>query len=124
MSSWIEPKRRHKLFVQQLLRARRARHSVPPRRGQDRDRQARRQDRGRPKASLVGAQGWIPICEKRLPFEATISLLLLQGNPGVPGRSSSSERHAELVPLDRPLDEQGRAAGGVGARLVDVRACV
>jgi hypothetical protein len=27
----------------------------------------------RPKESLIGAQGWIPICEKRLPFEATIS---------------------------------------------------
>jgi hypothetical protein len=59
----------------------------------------------RPKESLVGADGWIPICEKRLPFEATISLLLLQSAPGVPVPIKLERRHADLVPLDAQLDE-------------------
>jgi len=60
----------------------------------------------RDKRSLVGVQGWIPIVEKRLPFEATISLMLLQANPGVPVPVKLERRHAGLVPLDAPLAEE------------------
>lgn len=111
MSSWIEPKKRHKRFVQQLLRVRA--HVILCLRAEDKievAKDANNRTVVRPKESLIGAQGWIPICEKRLPFEATISLLLTADSPGVAKPIKLERRHAGLVPLDRPLDENtGRA---------------
>lgn len=106
MSSWIEPKRRHKLFVRELLRVKA--HVILCLRAEDKIEIIKQGDRTvvRPKESLVGAQGWIPICEKRLPFEATISLLLTADAPGVPKPIKLESRHAALVPLDRPLSEE------------------
>jgi hypothetical protein len=105
MASWIAPKQRHKRFVQQLLRTRA--HVILNLRAEDKIEIVKQGDKTvvRPKESLVGAQGWIPICEKRLPFEATISLLLTADAPGVPKPIKLERRHQELVPLDKPLDE-------------------
>lgn len=105
MASWIAPKTRHKAFVQQLLRTRA--HVILCLRAEDKIEIVKEGDRTvvRPKASLIGAQGWIPICEKRLPFEATISLLVTADAPGVPKPIKLERRHADLIPLDRPLDE-------------------
>jgi hypothetical protein len=113
MASWIEPKRRHKRFVQQLLRARA--HVILCLRAEDKIEVVKQDGKTvvRPKESLIGADGWIPICEKRLPFEATISLLLTADTPGVPKPIKLERRHAELVPLERQLDE------GVGAALAE-----
>ena len=110
MSSWIEPKRRHKLFVQKLLRARA--HVILCLRAEDKIEVVKENGKTvvRPRQTLTGAQGWVPICEKRLPFEATISLLLLQDNPGVPVPIKLERRHRELVPLDQPLSEETGAA--------------
>lgn len=117
MASWIEPKRRHKLYVRELLRTRA--HVILCHRAEDKVEIAK-DDKGatvvRPKASLVGAGGWIPICEKRLPFEATISLLLTQDNPGVPKPIKLERRHAGLIPLDQPLSEEVGAALAEWAR--------
>ncbi len=113
MSSWIEPKARHKRFVQQLLRTRA--HVVMCLRAEDKVeivKDAAGRTVVQPKASLVGANGWIPICEKRLPFEATVSLLLTAANPGVPIPVKLERRHQALVPLDRQLDEQVGVALG------------
>lgn len=111
MSSWIQPKLRNKRYVQQLLRSRA--HVILCLRAEDKIevvKDAQGKTVVRPKESLIGAEGWIPICEKRLPFEATISLLLLASRPGVPVPIKVERRHAEMVPLDRPLDESvGRA---------------
>ncbi len=120
MSSWIRPKQRHKKFVQALLRT--PAHVVLCLRAEDKIeivKDAQGKTVVRPKSSLVGADGWIPICEKRLPFELTISLLLTADAPGVPKPIKLERRHADLVPLDRQLDEEvGRrlaewAAGGL-----------
>lgn len=113
MSSWIEPKRRHKLFVRELLRARA--HVILCLRAEDKIEVVKKDGKTvvRPKESLIGAQGWIPICEKRLPFEATISLLLTADAPGVPKPIKLEGRHQGMIPLDRPLDEH------VGRRLAE-----
>lgn len=106
MSSWIEPKRRHKRFVQALLRS--PAHVILCLRAEDKIevvKDASGKTVVRPKETLTGAQGWVPIVEKRLPFEATISLLLLQDNPGVPVPIKLEARHRELVFTDVPLDE-------------------
>ena len=106
MASWIQPKQRHKRFVQQLLRTRA--HVILNLRAEDKIEIVKQGDRTvvRPKESLVGADGWIPICEKRLPFEATISLLLTADAPGVPKPIKLERRHQALVPLDEPLSER------------------
>jgi len=119
MASWIEPKRRHKKFVQQLLRTRA--HVVMCLRAQDSIEIVKEGGKTvvRPKASLVGAEGWIPICERRLPFELTISLLVTADAPGFPKPIKLEDRHKPLIPLDAQLDENvGRrlaewAAGGL-----------
>lgn len=105
MASWIEPKRRHKRFVQSLLRARA--HIILCLRAQDQIEIVKQGDKTvvKAKESLIGVQGWVPIVEKRLPFEATISLMLLQSAPGVPVPVKLEKRHQALVPTDRVLDE-------------------
>lgn len=107
MASWIEPKRRHKLYVRELLRTRA--HVILCHRAEDKI-EVGKDEAGktifRPKESYIGAEGWIPICEKRLPFEATISLLLTQDRPGVPKPIKLEGRLAGLVPLDAPLSEE------------------
>jgi hypothetical protein len=113
MASWIAPKQRHKRFVQQLLRTRA--HVILNLRAEDKVEIVKQGDKTvvKPKESLTGAQGWIPICEKRLPFEATISLLLTADAPGVPKPIKLERRHTALVPLDQPLSED------VGRRLAE-----
>jgi hypothetical protein len=109
-SSWIEPKKRHRRFVNQLTQLRS--HLVLCFRAQDKIEIVKQDGRTviRPMESLIGADGWVPICERRLPFELTLSLLLLAESPGVPKPIKLEARHRPFVPLDRPLDESvGRA---------------
>lgn len=104
LSAWIEPKRDHKAMVTRLLQVRahvilcfRAEPKVEAVRGGD----------GRveikPKASLTGLDGWIPIAEKNLPYELTASFLLMADAPGVPKPIKLPEQLRPLVPVDRPL---------------------
>jgi hypothetical protein len=105
MASWIAPKERHKQFVHALTHTRA--HVILCLRAQDKVEMVKvnGQTQVRAKESLIGTQGWIPIVERRLPFEATISLLLLQSNPGVPVPIKLERRHESLIFTDVPLDE-------------------
>lgn len=49
---------------------------------------------------------WVPICEKRFPYELTLSLLLVPSNPGFPIPLKLQEQHKKYVPLDRFLSEE------------------
>lgn len=119
MAAWIKPKSAHKKFMQTLLNVNahlilclRAEEKVEMKRGDD----------GKmkivPKQSLTGKDGWIPICEKNVPYEATCSFLLTPDAPGVPKPIKLQEQHRALFPLDKPItEESGRlvaawAAGG------------
>src|SRR3990167_4468873 len=72
----------------------------------------------RKKVTNTGIEGWVPICEKNLPYELTCSFLLLPSRPGVPLPIKLQEQHRALFPLDTPItEESGRrlsawAAGG------------
>lgn len=106
MASWIAPKQRHKrAFVHELLQARA--HVILCFRAEDKIEIVKQGGKTvvRPKESLVGANGWVPICERRLPFEMTMSFLVLQDRPGVPVPIKLETRHASFVPLDAPLSE-------------------
>ena len=69
-------------------------------------------------APQKGLHGWIPICEKNLPYELTLSLLMTADQPGVPKPIKLQEQHRPFVPLDRPISEetgQALAAWAAGA---------
>jgi hypothetical protein len=75
-----------------------------------------------PKVTPTGIDGWVPICEKNLPYELTASFLLLAAHPGIPKPIKLQEQHRALFPLDRPItEESGRkiaewAAGGAARK--------
>lgn len=111
MAAWIKPKGEHKAMVSRLLQVRA--HLILCFRAEEKIEMVRGED-GKmkivPKRSLTGLDGWIPICEKNLPYEMTCSFLLTADAPGIPKPIKLQEQHKHLFPIDRPIDEQsGRA---------------
>lgn len=128
LSAWIEPKRQHKAMVTRLLQV--EAHVILCFRAEPKV-EAVKDERGNtkivPKHSLTGLDGWLPIAEKNLPFEATASFMLMADKPGLPLPIKLQAQHRPLVPLDRPLSEEtGRAlaawaAGGSPRETVTVK---
>jgi hypothetical protein len=124
LSAWIEPKRAHKAMVTRLLQVKA--HVIlcfraEPKVEAVKDSQGRTEIKPKRTISGGGLDGWIPITEKNLPYEMTLSFLLMADAPGVPKPIKLQEQHRPLVPLDRPLGEDaGRAlaewaAGSAGS---------
>jgi hypothetical protein len=107
MSSWVAPKMAHRKMVTRLLQVRA--HVILCFRAAERVEMVKN-DKGRmevvPKRSLTGLDGWIPISEKTLPYELTLSVLLTPDAPGVPKPIKLQDQHRAFVPLDRPITEQ------------------
>jgi len=111
MASWIKPKMEHKRMVQRLLQVRahlilcfRAESKIEM--VKERDEDGRLRTKVVPKQSPVSVDGWIPICEKNLPYELTASFLLMADRPGVPRPIKLEEQHRPLIPLDTPITEE------------------
>jgi hypothetical protein len=103
LTAWIEPKRAHKRMVTKLLQL--ETHVILCFRAEEKV-EAVRGERGleiKPKKSLTGLDGWIPIAEKNLPYELTASFLLMADKPGVPKPIKLPEP-LKGISLDRPLD--------------------
>ena len=120
MAAWIKPKMGHKQMVNKLLQVKA--HIILCLRAEPKIEMVKGSDGKwvvQPKQSLTGLDGWIPVCEKNLPFEATASFLLLAAAPGVPHPIKLQEQHKALFPLDKQINEEsGRliaqwATGGV-----------
>lgn len=118
MAAWIKPKMAHKKFVQSLLQCRA--HLILCFRAEEKIEMVKEEGKIKiiPKQSLTGAEGWIPVCEKTLPFELTTSFLMTASKPGIPQPIKLQEQHRALFQLDKPItEESGRlvaewAAGG------------
>jgi hypothetical protein len=117
MAAWIRPKMAHKQMVQRLLQIRahlilcfRAEPKIEMVRGEGGKMEIRE------KQSLTGLHGWIPICEKTLPYELTASFLLMADRPGVPQPIKLQEQHRALFPLDQPITEESGARLAAWAR--------
>lgn len=108
MAAWIKPKMAHKSMVQKLLQVRA--HLVLCFRAEEKVEMVREDGKMKivPKQSLTGREGWIPICEKSLPFELTASLLLLASNPGIPHPIKLQEQHRAFFPVGQTIT---KAAG-------------
>lgn len=106
-AAWIKPKMAHKQMVQKLLQVKA--HIILCLRAEEKVEMVK-DEKGktvfRPKQSLTGKDGWLPVCDKNLPFEATCSFLLLASNPGVPHPIKLQEQHRALFPLDKPITEE------------------
>jgi hypothetical protein len=120
MLSWAHAKKPHKRFMQFLLQQ--PAHIILCFRAEDKIEivKVNGETVVRPKASLTGLDGWIPICEKRMPYELTLSLLFTPDAKGIPKVIKLEGHHEPMVPLDRQLGEQsGKAlaawAAGAGA---------
>lgn len=114
MTAWIKPKMAHRQMVQRLLQVRA--HLILCFRAEEKIEMVRRLDpeTGKskleivPKQTLAGFSGWVPICEKNLPFELTASFMLMPDKPGYPQPIKLQEQHRHLFPLDQPI---GRESG-------------
>jgi hypothetical protein len=123
MMSWIKPKMSHKHMVAKLLQVRA--HLILCFRAEEKidiidDPDKPGKKKVVPKIGPGGFKGWLPICEKNLPYELTASFLLTADAPGVPKPIKLQEQHRALFPLDKPItEESGRAiaawAAGGGA---------
>lgn len=107
MAAWIKPKMSHKKMVQRLLQVRA--HLILCFRAEEKV-DMTRDDKGKmvivPKVTKTGLDGWVPICEKNLPFELTASFLLTNDAPGIPKPIKLQEQHRALFPTDKSLNEE------------------
>lgn len=118
MLSWQEPKKAHRKMLTRLLQVNA--HVILCFRAAERVEMAKENGKTvvRPKQSLTGLHGWIPISEPRLPYELTLSMLLTADRPGIPQPIKLEDRHKPFLPLDEQVGEEtGRrlaewAAGG------------
>jgi hypothetical protein len=110
MTAWIKPKMAHKQMVQRLLQVRA--HLILCFRAEEKIEIIKVMEDGKqktkivPKESPTGLSGWIPVCEKTLPYELTASFLLTADAPGVPKPIKLQAQHHALFPLDRPITEE------------------
>lgn len=115
-AAWIKPKAEHKRLIQQLLQLRT--HLIVCLRAEEKIDLVKEDGKlvVKPKRTLSGHVGWIPVAGKDLPYELTISLVVTPDRPGVAQPIKLQEQHRGLVPLDRPLDESVGAALAEWAR--------
>ena len=105
--SWAKPKGEHRKMVQRLLQVRA--HLILCFRAEEKIEMARNAEgkmEVRKKQTSTGIDGWVPICEKNLPYELTASFLLMAAKPGVPLPIKLQEQHKALFPLDKPITEE------------------
>jgi hypothetical protein len=109
MAAWIKPKMSHKRMVSRLLQLRA--HVILCFRAEEKI-EMTKDERGKTvitkKETKTGLDGWVPICEKNLPYELTMSFLLTADAPGVPRPIKLEEQHREYFPTGQPV---GEAAG-------------
>ncbi len=125
MASWIRPKMAHKKMLSHLLQVRA--HVILCFRAEQKVEMVKEDGKTRivPKHSLTGLDGWISVTEKNLPFELTVSFLMLAQNPGVPLPIKLNEQHRPLFPPGKVVDEEaGRriamwAAGGISTIIAE-----
>jgi hypothetical protein len=120
MAAWIKPKMDHKKMVQRLLQVRA--HLILCFRAEEKIEMVRDEETKKmviqPKVSLTGINGWMPVCEKNLPFELTASFLLTADAPGMPKSIKLEAQHRVMFPTDKPISEESGkliaawAAGG------------
>jgi hypothetical protein len=107
MASWIKPKGEHRKFTSKLLQVRA--HLLLCFRAEEKIEMVKNSEgkmEVRKKVTSTGLDGWVPICEKNLPYELTASFLLMASRPGVPLPIKLQQQHKVFFPLDQPITEE------------------
>jgi hypothetical protein len=107
MTSWIKPKMEHKKMMQRLLQTRA--HLILCFRAEEKIeivKDANGKTQIVPKQGPAGFRGWLPVCEKTMPYELTASFLLTADAPGIPKPIKLQEQHRPLFPLDKEITEE------------------
>lgn len=120
--SWAMPKQEHKRMLYGLLKVRA--HVILCFRAEPKV--EIKKENGKtvivPKTTLTSADGWVPICEKSLPFELTASALLMPDHPGIPKWIKLSEPHRMMFQDGAKLDENaGRLIAAWAKGAADTR---
>lgn len=114
--SWAKPKQEHKRMLYAMLKVKA--HLILCFRAEPKVEIVK--DGGKtvivPKKTLTSIEGWIPICEKSLPFELTASALLTPDHPGVPRWIKLQEQHRTIFPPEEVLDEKAGRSIAAWAR--------
>lgn len=105
MAAWIKPKMSHKHMVQKLLQVRA--HVILCFRAEEKIEMVREDGKLKivKKQTTTGLDGWVPISEKNLPFELTVSFLLTADAPGIPRPIKFQKQHRPFFPLDAEITE-------------------
>lgn len=98
--AWGEPKQQHKRMMQRLLQTRA--HLILCLRAEEKIKMVK-DDRGKTQIVPIG---WQPICEKNVPFEATVSCNLLDDRPGVPVPIKLQDQHKHAFPEGKQISEE------------------
>lgn len=112
MKSWIKPKLGHKAMVSKLLQVRA--HVILCFRAEPKIEMVDDPDKpGKKKIAEKkgpgGFKGWLPICEKNLPYELTASFLFMAEDPGVPVPMKLPAQLAPFFPTGKQVTaEAGR----------------
>ena len=116
ITAWIKPKMEHKQMVQKLLQIRA--HLILCFRAEEKIDIVKEDGKTKivPKVTATGLHGWVPICEKTLPFELTASFLLTADAPGIPKAIKLQQQHRPFFPLDKAITEESGARLGEWAR--------
>ncbi len=107
MTAWIKPKMAHKAMVSRLLQV--DAHLILCFRAEEKldiIKNAQGKTEIVPKKTLTGLDGWVPIAEKTLPYELTLSFLLTAAQPGIPKPIKLQEQHRPFFALDKPVSEE------------------
>lgn len=111
MTSWIKPKAAHKKLVSRLVQCRA--HLVICMRAQEKLKVVKGAN-GKQEiiasADRPVAERWEPICDKRFPYELTVSFVLTPDNPGVPVPVKLQDQHRPFFPTDQRIDEAAGSA--------------
>lgn len=105
-ASWIKPKREHKRMMRALTQTKA--HLILCFRAEEKTEMKKVDGKWKmvPMERRTGKDGWIPICEKNIPFEATCSFLLTDALPGVPIPIKLQGQHKEFFPLNKPISQE------------------
>ncbi len=105
--SWAKPKAEHKRFVARLLQLRA--HLILCFRAEPKIEMRLNEKTGKmeivEKHSSAGYHGWMPICEKTLPYELTTSFMMMSEDPGIPLAIKLQEQHRGIFKKGELLSE-------------------
>ena len=123
MASYVKPKMSHKRFVTRMLQVRT--HIILCFRASAKVEMVKNSEGKteiREKRGLLAYKGWIPECEKSLPYEMTAYFVMLAEQPGVGHPIKLIEAHKPFFPSGKQITEKSGellaqwAAGGTASK--------